>query len=352
MARRKKRQPGDGQDADALQTAEQSVEKPDAPQQYFTVGSEEQKMARAAHSPKAPEATPARDAPSYGEMLLHWVTQGYEVGQLVGDIRGKNNVEPYFKEYERRVRRCAEVVAEIEAMGTVPPEKVANLKVVAKEPARLEELERELHSLKIGPRMNELRAEFMSLNTKGFEAAAETIQAKFSDPSRMDEIERDIKDLKHRIKERFFEREFSVHLEPAPQAAREAALAAETVFIIHKDGTLLSVKSKQSKDNLDKKMLSQIILAIRARMVGESAGTFDSEGCSVSMCSGQHVCVAIAFKGTEQPVVRKVVEKVVQILERKNAAALSVWNGDRGSLLDMDKYPTALFTALEQVEKH
>jgi hypothetical protein len=48
---------------------------------------------------------------------------------------------------------------------------------------------------------------------------------------------------------------------------------------------------------------------------------------------------------------RKIIDKVVQIMERKNAEAFSSWTGDRAKLIDLERYPTALFQALEQMEK-
>ena len=46
-----------------------------------------------------------------------------------------------------------------------------------------------------------------------------------------------------------------------------------------------------------------------------------------------------------------VIDKVVQIMERKNADVFSSWNGDRARIVDMERYPTALFQALDQMEK-
>ncbi|MFH0816973.1 MAG: hypothetical protein V1934_09205 [Methanobacteriota archaeon] len=312
---------------------------------------EEVKPAASASEPAEALASPSQtNKPvSHGEMLLHWVTEGYEIGQLVGDLRGKKNIEPYFEEFQRRVKRAAEIIAEIEVLGTVPPVRVEALRAIAKEPARLAELEKELSDWRDGPKLKEMKAEFMSLNIKGFEDAARVIQGKFSDPSKRGEIEKDIHDLKHKIKERFFEQEFAVHLEPVPETS--AHPLAETIFIIHRDGTLLSVKSKQSKEQVDKKALSHMVIEIRERMSKGSKECFDADGSRVIMENGQHVCVAVAFKGDELPIMRKVIDKVVQIMERKNAAVFSNWTGDRARLIDMERYPTALFQALEQMEK-
>jgi hypothetical protein len=315
-------------------------------------GFEEDANPAATQSRPATEPATLASAPkekSHGDMLLHWVTQGYEIGQLVGDLRGRTNIEPYFEEFKRRVNRCSEILAEIETLKTVPPERISSIRELAKNPGRLAELEKELTEWKVGPRMKEMKAEFLSLNIKSFEEPARKIQAKFSDPSKIDEIEKDIKDLKHRIKERFFENEFAVHLEPVPDSA--AHPIAETIFIIHRDGTLLSVKSKQSKEQVDKKALSHMVIEIKERMTRGSKESFDADGMKVIMENGQHVCVAVSFKGDELPIMRKIIDKVVQIMERKNAEVFSGWTGDRAKLIDMERYPTALFQALEQMEK-
>jgi len=317
-------------------------------------GNEPETLAKPADAHPRTSQEPSRQtsAPkdlSNAEMLLHWVTQGYEIGQLVGDLRGRANIEPYFEEFKKRVNRCSEILAEIESLGTVPPERISSIRELAKNPGRLAELEKELTDWKVGPRMKEMKAEFLSLNIKGFEEPARKIQAKFSDPAKIDEIEKDIKDLKHRIKERFFENEFAVHLEPVPVTT--AYPLADTIFIIHRDGTLLSVKSKHAKEQVDKKALSHMVLEIKDRMAKGAKECFDADGLKIIMENGQHVCVAVAFKGDELPIMRKIVDKVVQILERKNAEAFSSWTGDRAKLLDMERYPTALFQALEQMEK-
>jgi hypothetical protein len=282
-------------------------------------------------------------------MLLHWVVQGYEIGQLVGDLRGKEDVEPYFAEYRRRVARSGELVAEMESLGTVPPERMEKLRAASKDPARLAELEKELVDQKLGPRIKELKAEFLSLNVRGFEEAARAIQAKFADPSRLDEIEKDIRDLKHKVKERFFEQEFAVHLEPVPESGAQPV--AETIFIVHRDGTLLSVKSKQSKEKVDKQALIRIVNEIRDRIGKGSADSFAVDDLKVVMENGRHVCVAVAFTGDEIPIMRKVIDKVVQIMEHKNSGAFGSWSGDRSALVDMERYPAALFQALEQMKK-
>ena len=342
MARRGKQQTDRGDEPTG--DAKQAVQKTRAEQAPEPSRAEDGGPSKAA--PPKPEARP--DV-SHGDLLLHWVVKGYEGGNLVGDLRGKKNVEPYFDEYKLKVKRCADVMAEIESISGIPPERLEAIRAVAKHPDRIAELDKELADWKTGPKLKELKAEFMSLNIKGFEDAARTIQAKFADPSRLDEIEKDIKDLKHRIKEKFFEQEFAVHLEPSPATASHSQ--AETIFIVHKDGTLLSVKSKQQKGQVDKKALSHMVQEIRDRMAKGARDCFDIEGSKVVMENGQHVCVAVGFKGEELPIMRKVIDKVVQIMERKNADVFSSWNGDRARIVDMERYPTALFQALDQMEK-
>ena len=286
---------------------------------------------------------------SYGDMLLHWVNQGYEVGSIVKDIQGGRDAQETFDDFSRKAKRAQEIVAELESTPGVPADRMENVRRMAKEPLRVHDLEKELAELKVSPRLKELKAEFMSLNMKGFDEDARRIQAKFNDPTKLEELDHDIKLLKRKIKERFFETEFAIQLEPVRGAG--APLETETIFIIHKDGTLLSVKSKQPKDQVDKKALSRMILDIRGRMDKGNVGTFQCDSSNVIMELGAHVCVAVAFKGEELPIMRRVLDKVVQIMERKNSDALNTWTGDRSRLMDMDRYPTALFQALDALDK-
>jgi hypothetical protein len=298
---------------------------------------------------KRPSAQPsgAEDL-SYGDMLLYWITQGYDVTDLVKDLQYGAKEESCFEEYGKRIRRANEIVAEVGKLEGIAPERVESLRKMSKSPSKLPEMEKDLADLKFSPRLKELRADFLSLNVKGFEDEARRIQAKFSDNSKLDEIEHDIKILRRRIKERFFANEFAVQLEPADASGN---IVAETVFIIHKDGTLLAVKSKQSKDSVDKKALSRMVLEIRARMETGSTGSFQAEGSNIVLERGNHVCVAVSFKGEEQSIMRRVIDKVIQIMERKNADIFGSWTGERARVTDVDRYPTAVFQALDALEK-
>ncbi|MEW5936499.1 MAG: hypothetical protein AB1665_01590 [Candidatus Thermoplasmatota archaeon] len=307
-------------------------------------------MAKRKKEVRRPEAATSQSASgqSYGDILVEWISGGYEVSELVAAMRSADEakIAAAFEEYEGKLARLEALRKEVGQK--VPVDKRAELAPLLKDPSKIGELEKKLSQIAYEPRIAELKAELASLNTKGFEPEADTIRKMMEEPQRLDEAEEAIKALRKKIKERFFEREFAMHLEAK---ARGLHVEAETVIILHMDGTLLAVKSKKPKEKLDKQFLGKIVLKTR-EVLAERGGPkhFEIEGKNLLVQPGTHICIALVFEGEAVELINRMILKVIEIMERKHADVFKTWNGERSRIFDIDKYPTALFQALEKLE--
>ncbi|MBI5000298.1 MAG: hypothetical protein HZB92_02050 [Euryarchaeota archaeon] len=300
-------------------------------------------------------ARPASELPragdtTHGDTLMDWTLRGYHLSELMIALKGarEEHVPQIMKDFSAKIHMLEALRREFQA--ALPPEKLSELEPMFVDPSKIPELERRLSQLKYEPKTSELRAELATLNTKGFEREAEAIKKALEDPRRLNEAEMAIGTLKKKIKEKFFEQEFAVQLESRP-APSSPGLMLDTIVVMHKDGTLLAVKSKKPKEELDKRFLSKAIVKIReAALQYPEGATLDVDGTKFSIQPGAYVCVALSFHGEEPQILRRVLKKVTDILERKHSETFKTWTGDRSRLFDIDKYPTAIFQALEKVE--
>lgn len=297
---------------------------------------------------KGDEPSRFQSSQSHGDMLAEWIRGGYEVSELVEAMRsaGDREIAAIFEEYEQNLARLEALRKEVEQK--VPEAKRGEFAPLLKDPSKIKELKKKLSQIAYEPRIAELKAELASLNTKGFDAEADAIRGMMEDPERLDEAEEAIRALRKKIKERFFEQEFVMHLEAK---ARGLHVEAETVIILHMDGTLLAVKSKKSKDQLDKRFLGKAVLKTR-EVLTERTGPkhFEIEGKNLLVQPGSHICIALVFEGKPVELINRMILKVIEIMERKHAEVFKSWNRDRTRIFDIDKYPTALFQALEKLE--
>jgi len=167
-------------------------------------------------------------------------------------------------------------------------------------------------------------------------------------------IEKSITKLKKKIKEKFFESAFEDEAVLLIEDENAPKFVAETIFLLHKDGTLLSVKSKKPPKELDKKLMSRMVMAIKEQMnrafkEGEHVHTLTYEGHTIILEDSQHVYAAIVVIGEAKPVMYRIILKALQIMEKKLAKELDSWKGDRSSLDNLDRYTSAIFQALDKI---
>jgi hypothetical protein len=293
--------------------------------------------------------------------LYDWIAEGYVVDELVEAVKSKDTktIDKLFGEYESNIERVEKLKGELEklkqvrgALNTKSPLYIQLMEII-KHPAKVDVAEKYMVSLKSGPKLKELEAELASLNVTGFEEEAKAIKAKFADTSRADEIERDIRSLTRRIKEKFFAESFESVIVPTEEPKK--SFKAETIFLLHRDGTLLSVKSRKPPRELDKKLMSKMVMAIREQMSrafkeGQHVHSLRYEEHTIILEDSVHVYAAVMISGEVRPVMYKIILKALQILEKHFAGAFDNWTGDRSSLKNMDKYTSAMFQALDKLK--
>lgn len=290
----------------------------------------------------------------YPAQLFDWLSEGYNVAPLTGVIKSKDNkrIEEMFTDYADRIKRLEAVKKRLERLNFNDKNTMySEISKKLNDPMQTAYLETFLKSFEDGPRLNELKAELASLNTSGFEEKTQMIKTMFDDEDELDEIEKAIKKLRKRIKEKFFESAFENVI--LPEEEEEPTFVAETIFLLHKDGTLLSVKSKTPPAELDKKLMSKMVMAIKEQMnrsfkEGVHIHTLTYEGHSIILEDSQHVYAAVVVIGEAQPIMYRIILKALHIMEKKLARELDSWNGDRSSLENLDRYTSAIFQALER----
>jgi len=300
------------------------------------------------------------DTSEYSEKLFDWLSDGYEVSELTGLIKtgSQTKIKKAFSEYKKAIDRLKELEGEVHELDVDEDDlKYQKVLTFLKDPSKIELIERYVESLSDVSKMIELKAELSSLNIKGFEKEAKAILYRITNGEDSDDIENDIKLLRKRIKEKFFESAFTMELSPEEETDRglvKEGPLAETIFFIHRDGTLLSVKSKIPPAKLSKKLLSRMVMAIREQMnrafnEGEHVHKLAYEGHSIILEDSNHVYAAVVINGEDKPIMYKIILKALQIMERKYAKDFDNWSGDRKRLTELEKYSTAIFQAFEKL---
>jgi hypothetical protein len=297
--------------------------------------------------------------------LYAWIAQGYRVEPLIESIRKGDAAatDELFGRYGQMAARLEGAKARLAELGFRQGHAMfPKYSSIMNDPLEAEALETLAASLASAPRITELRQELASLNTTGFEEDAKKVGRMLDAGEDPDLIEAELRKLTKRIKEKFFEDAFETETvsEEAPQAQQRAAepakqthFVAETIFLMHRDGTLLSVKSKKPASEIDKKLMSRMVMAIREQMSrafkeGEHVHALTYEGHTIILEDSVHIYAAVVVVGEPRAVMYKVILKALQIMEKNMAQAFDSWKGDRNSLENLDKYTSAIFQALEK----
>jgi hypothetical protein len=114
------------------------------------------------------------------------------------------------------------------------------------------------------------------------------------------------------------------------------------------------VKSRKPTTELDKKLMSRMVMAIKEQMgktfrEGEHIHSLTYEGHTIILEDSVHVYAAVVIAGEPKPIMYRVILKALQIMEKKLAPEFDRWRGERNSLENLDKYTSAIFQALEKL---
>lgn len=287
--------------------------------------------------------------------LYDWVAEGYDIDPLMDVVKSKDDEEiaKVFKIYEKNIKRMEDLkqrLAALEFDRSSP--RFKELLDTFKNPELVDDVEAFLISIESGPKIQELRAELASLNVTGFEEDAVAIKKKLKDSADAGEIEKDIRALKRKIKEKFFTEAFEEVVLPTEEKSN--SFVAETIFLLHRDGTLLAVKSKIPPKQLDKRLLSKMVMAIREQMTkafeeGTHVHSLSYQGHTIILEDSEHVYAAVVVAGEAKPIMYKIILKALRIMEKKMKASFDNWKGDRSKLDNLDKYTAAIFQALDKL---
>ncbi len=314
-------------------------------------------MPKKKSSSSAKKSSSSSSKADYPAQLFDWLSEGYIVAPLTQVIKSKdeNKIKEMFSDYADRIKRLEAVKDKLDKLEFNYKNNIyGDVLEKLNDPIQVDYLEKFVRSFQDGPRLNELKAELASLNVSGFEEGAKKIKTMFDDGDELDEIEKAINKLKKKIKEKFFASAFEDEAIPMKVEPEKPKFIAETIFLLHRDGTLLSVKSKKSPAELNKKLMSRMVMAIKEQMnrafkEGEHVHTLTYEGHTIILEDSQHVYAAVVVVGEAQPVMYRIILKALQIMEKKLANELDSWDGDRSSLENLDRYTSAIFQALGKV---
>ncbi len=313
-------------------------------------------MPKKKSSSKSNKSSTSKKKDDYANQLFDWLSEGYVVKPLTEVIKSKDTkkMDEMFSDYSDKISRLKDVKAKLQDLEFDQNHSMydeVNKKL--NDPMQVAYLENFARLFEEGPKLNELKAELASLNTTGFEEMVKQIKTMFKDNDDVDDIERAIKKLKKKIKEKFFESAFEEEAIPLEEE-KEDKFIAETIFLLHKDGTLLSVKSKKPPAQLDKKLMSRMVMAIKEQMnrafkEGEHVHTLNYEGHTIILEDSVHVYAAIVVVGEAKPVMYRIILKALQIMEKKLIKEFDDWTGDRSKLENLDRYTSAIFQALDRL---
>ena len=288
--------------------------------------------------------------------LYDWVAEGYDIGPLTEVVQSKDEEEiaKMFKRYEKNIKKMEELKERLSKLELDRSSARLNQMLESfKNPELVDDVEKFLVAIESGPKLQELRAELASLNVTDFEEEAAALKERLKDPEDVDQLEKEIRAFKRKIKEKFFMEAFEDVVLPTEEEEGRS-FVAETIFLLHRDGTLLAVKSKIPPKELDKRLLSKMVMAIREQMSkafkeGKHIHTLSFKGHEIILEASQHVYAAVVVVGEAKPIMYKIIHKALRIMEKKLENQFKDWSGDRNSLVNLDKYTTAIFQALDKL---
>lgn len=290
--------------------------------------------------------------------MQEWENSGYNLESLQDAMDDEGytvtKLKALFKDYEENIERLEEQKDKLLVLDVDKnSECYLDIKECLNDPSRVEEVEEFVTTVAIEPKLKELKAELASLNITGFEDEAKRIIHMIDRKDDPLTIGAAIKSLRRHIKEAFFEKEFmgaiTVEEKPKPRKIGHA----ETVFMLHMDGSLLAVKSRLPKSQIDKKELSRAVMIIRKEMElareGEMREKIPFQSKNLLLHTGNDVYIGVIISGTDTPVMYKLMLKVGDLMEKKFEAQFKKWKGDRQSLGPLDRYINALFQAFDKL---
>ncbi len=302
--------------------------------------------------------------------LFEWQAKGYNTSYLEELLQeGAEDIEEKFDEFEKNIPILEEIVHELEGIETDVrlKDEVTRIRNMLDDPSKVEEIKRLVEDLKSKILINSLRDELYELDTRGFEKEVSEIEALMEKPENADKVRAMIKELRRKIKQRFFEFEIAKEFEPRPKRKlkkikiiirpteeKEKEFTIEDILILHKDGTLISHLTRRTKEELEQMKLSTLthLIQTKVRTPTPEEGISEVEYSvhKILIGKGDHLSMAVVIKGEKKEQIDPLMNKSIELLERRFLPVLQEWHGDPGVLTGIEKYVNILMEAFVKME--
>jgi len=132
---------------------------------------------------------------------------------------------------------------------------------------------------------------------------------------------------------------------------------AESIFFMHRDGTLLSFHSRIPEEEQNEKLFERMVEVIREQMFkvyveGEHVHKLHYEGHNIILEDSTHVYAAVVIAGEDQLLMYTEILRFLELIEHKHAYEFDNWTGDKSVVKDLDQYSDALFLAIDKISEH
>ena len=173
------------------------------------------------------------------------------------------------------------------------------------------------------------------------------------------EIEEQIKTLKRKERELFFETKVAESViiaekEKRPVKEESISLKLEDIFILYKDGRLMGEYIRRGKTQPNPKILENLLKIaqkfVRAQTEGAKENLIKLGNHEITMLHGNFVFIAIITYGKRHPLVLKIVEKIIQLLEMRYKEILPKWSGDKNQIPNLERFAGAIIRAIGKIE--
>ena len=297
--------------------------------------------------------------------VLEWQARGYDTSYVEKIMEEGGDVERAFEEYERNVERLEDLmdkIMEIEADERLEDE-VKEIREMLSDPMKVGDIESKLDELVKKIEINKLRDEIYELDTRGFEDEVAKIEEMMEKLEDMDEIKKRIKELRRKIKERFFEVEIERRFKPEARPrlrkikiimrpkGEAGPVMLKDLFIMHRDGTVLSHLTQRSKDELEKIKLPTLIhyIQTRVRLSDKGVTTSEYNREKIYINNGGALSIVLVMGGEKRKEIDELTSKALEMLENRYRDYLENWTGDASSLQYIDGYANVLLKVLNRM---
>jgi hypothetical protein len=303
--------------------------------------------------------------------LIEWSAQGYVVEELQKlveedeDAAAKQaeEIEAGIVKIEKLRKKLSEMdVRNLESQAREVIEMMAN-------PLEAGQVETMLSDLAKACKLRDVRDELAQYKqVKGLEKDVTKVEGVIDSGAEMAAIEKEMKKLKIRFRESAFSADLVASLEKKKAATpavkievqkeevkKRTPMEIEDVFLLYKDMRLISHHTKVSDSERDPKFKFKVLKGLRdyCRKPGAlkpaALNQTSHEGRNLLMQAGAEIVIGMSVKGEVHVLTEKVLQRVIEIIEKKWADDLSKWSAGQGQLSETGKVMNSLMVAFAKL---